>query len=84
MTALRNAMVYLGLAEDDKRYDEYDDQYVDEYDAGHELLEEEHTAAEVTPAPRPHGTGRPRGGGHPDEPHHDDPPQHLQRCPGDR
>lgn len=48
MTALRNAMVYLGLAEDDKRYDEYDD-YVDEYDAGHEVLEEEHAAAEVTP-----------------------------------
>ena len=52
MTALRNAMVYLGLAEDDKRYDEYDDQYVDEYDAGHELPGEEHTAAEVTPLRR--------------------------------
>ncbi|QNF95288.1 MULTISPECIES: cell division protein SepF [Janibacter] len=51
MTALRNAMVYLGLAEDDKRYDEYDD-YVDEYDAGHEVLEEEHAAAEVTPLRR--------------------------------
>lgn len=51
MTALRNAMVYLGLAEDDKRYDGYDDQYVDEYEAGHDLVEEEH-AAEVTPLRR--------------------------------
>ena len=33
MTALRNAMVYLGLAEDDKRYDDYDDQYVDDYES---------------------------------------------------
>ena len=48
---LRDAMVYLGLAEDDKRYDEYDDQYVDEYEAGHDLVEEER-AAEVTPLRR--------------------------------
>ena len=51
MTALRNAMVYLGLAEDDKRYDEYDDQYADDYDTGHEALEEDR-AAEVTPLRR--------------------------------
>lgn len=51
MTALRNAMVYLGLAEDDKRYDEYDDQYVDDYEAGHEIVDEER-AAEVTPLRR--------------------------------
>lgn len=51
MTALRNAMVYLGLAEDDKRYDEYDD-YVDEYDVpGQEMVAEE-GAAEVTPLRR--------------------------------
>ena len=50
MTALRTAMVYLGLAEDDRRYDEYDD-FVD--DGGHEVLEEEH-AAEVTPLRRVH------------------------------
>ncbi|WP_068266693.1 cell division protein SepF [Janibacter limosus] len=50
MTALRNAMVYLGLAEDDKRYDEYDE-YVDDYEGGHELVEDEH-AAEVTPLRR--------------------------------
>ncbi len=50
MTALRTAMVYLGLAEDDKHYDEYDE-YVDEYEAGaHELAEE--PAAEVTPIRR--------------------------------
>ena len=51
MTALRNAMVYLGLAEDDKRYDDYDDQYVDDYESGHEVLEEERPA-EVTPLRR--------------------------------
>ena len=51
MTALRNAMVYLGLAEDDKRYDEYDDQYVDDYETGHEIVDEER-AAEVTPLRR--------------------------------
>lgn len=50
MTALRNAMVYLGLAEDDKRYDEYDE-YVDDYEGGHELVEDER-AAEVTPLRR--------------------------------
>ena len=48
MTALRNAMVYLGLAEDDKRYDEYDDQYVDDYDT----VDDEPQAAEVTPLRR--------------------------------
>lgn len=51
MTALRNAMVYLGLAEDDRRYDEYDDQFVDEFEPGHEMAEEQH-AAEVTPLRR--------------------------------
>ena len=50
MTALRNAMVYLGLAEDDKRYDEYDE-YADDYEGGHELVEDER-AAEVTPLRR--------------------------------
>ena len=51
MTALRTAMVYLGLAEDDKRYDEYDE-YYDEYDAaGPEVVQEER-AAEVTPLRR--------------------------------
>lgn len=50
MTALRTAMVYLGLAEDDKRYDEYDE-YIDDYDPGHGLPEEER-AAEVTPLRR--------------------------------
>lgn len=51
MTALRNAMVYLGLAEDDKRYDEYDDHYVEDYDGSHEVIEDER-AAEVTPLRR--------------------------------
>lgn len=52
MTALRTAMVYLGLAEDDKRYDEYDE-YVDDYEVeGHEVPEEQ--AAEVTPIRRVH------------------------------
>ena len=48
--ALRKTMVYLGLAEDDKRYDEYDE-YVDDYEGGHELVEDER-AAEVTPLRR--------------------------------
>ena len=44
--ALRNAMVYLGLAEDDKRYDEYDD-YADEaHEAYDDVDEAPH--AEVT------------------------------------
>lgn len=52
MTALRTAMVYLGLAEDDKRYDEYDE-YIDDYDAaGHEEYADERAAAEVTPIRR--------------------------------
>lgn len=50
MTALRTAMVYLGLAEDDRNYDEYDE-LADDYDGGHEALEEERAAA-VTPLRR--------------------------------
>lgn len=54
MTALRSAMVYLGLAEDDRRYDEYDEHYVDDLEAGHRGGHEQdpyHTA-EVTPLRR--------------------------------
>ena len=51
MTALRSAMVYLGLAEDDKRYDEYDD-YVEEYDAPAQEMVPEESAAAVTPIRR--------------------------------
>jgi len=51
MTALRTAMVYLGLAEEDRRHD-YDD-YVEDYDGAHEeeYVDEGHTA-EVTPLRR--------------------------------
>lgn len=51
MTALRTAMVYLGLAEDDKRYDEYDE-YIDDYDAAGPEVYEEERSAEVTPIRR--------------------------------
>lgn len=54
MTALRTAMVYLGLAEDDKRQHDYDD-YVEEYaDHGHEheYVDDEGHTAEVTPLHR--------------------------------
>lgn len=51
MTALRNAMVYLGLAEDDKRYEEYDE-YVEDYDEpAHDMAAGE-PSAEVTPIRR--------------------------------
>ena len=51
MTALRTAMVYLGLAEDDKRYDEYDE-YAEDYDAAGPEVSDEEYAAEVTPIRR--------------------------------
>ncbi|MBD5830047.1 cell division protein SepF [Janibacter melonis] len=44
---LRDAMVYLGLAEDQKRYDDYEDQYVDEADESYDEVEEA-PRAEVT------------------------------------
>ena len=50
MTALRTAMVYLGLAEDDRHYDDYDE-LADDYEDGHDAREQEH-AAEVTPLRR--------------------------------
>ena len=46
--ALRKTMVYLGLAEEDQRYDGYDDYAYDDEPGGHH---EEHTA-EVTPIRR--------------------------------
>ncbi len=52
MTALRTAMVYLGLAEDDRRYDDYDEHYVDDYEVGHVEDEPHHGGGEVTPLRR--------------------------------
>ena len=48
--ALRKTMVYLGLAEDDERYDGYDDYEYDEPHQRHEAPAE-HSAA-VTPLPQ--------------------------------
>lgn len=48
--ALRKTMVYLGLAEEDERYDGYDD-YDGYEDDGHASRREEHSA-EVTPLRR--------------------------------
>ena len=36
MTALRTAMVYLGLAEEDRRQYDHDEYYADEYDEAYE------------------------------------------------
>ncbi|MGE9809001.1 MULTISPECIES: cell division protein SepF [unclassified Janibacter] len=47
--ALRKTMVYLGLAEEDERYDGY---YEDEFDEGDEPQVDASHGAEVTPLPR--------------------------------
>ena len=49
--ALRKTMVYLGLAEDDERYDNYDD--FDEPSGHHDSSAREDRAAGVTAADRP-------------------------------
>jgi cell division inhibitor SepF len=48
--ALRKTMVYLGLAEEDERYDGYDD--YDEPAAGHESSVRDGRSAAVTPLPQ--------------------------------
>ena len=48
--ALRKTMVYLGLAEEDERYDAYDD--YDEPGARHEASVREERSAAVTPLPQ--------------------------------
>ena len=52
MTALRTAMVYLGLAEEDRRQYDHDEYYADEYDEGHDYVDEDSRTAEVTPLHR--------------------------------
>ena len=89
--ALRKTMVYLGLAEDDDRYDDDDHRDAESYDddrrrstpeRAERPAERADTGAAVTqlprrPAPVARLVREPEVG--PAEPDHDDPPAHLQR-----
>ena len=83
--ALRKTMVYLGLAEDQGRYD---DEYYEGYDEHVERSRSSPSTvgAEVTHLqtrqPVAHVVRSPEVGRH--CPHHDDPPAHLQRGQDDR